>query len=215
MNTKEKILNGAQKLFMQNGYTKTTLRMIAKEADVNLGLLPYYFDKKENMGIEIYSRYMTRFYEQIDYKSFDVQNSIEHLLLTYLILQYHMNLEPGLLKLYVELVREDVLKYSVESYSFKSLELIEKEYNLNLDSSDLAITINIIRGVERALLTGKDDGKLDINYFDINVNLVKCPLLYMGVSRKTINKNIVTVREKLIEKRYDLIIFNGTITDDK
>lgn len=214
MNTRDKILDGAQKLFWQHGYKKTTLRMIAKEVDVNLGLLPYYFEKKENMGIEIYSRYMSRFYERIDYKSFQIQNSIEHLLITYLMLQYYMNLEPGLLKLYVELVKEDVLKYSIESYTFKSLELIEKEYGLNLESRDLATTISIIKGVERALIVGNIDGKLDMNYFDININLVKCALLYMGIDRRTIDENVAEAKRKLLEKNIDFKVFEGEIADE-
>lgn len=214
MNTRDKILDGAQKLFWEYGYKKTTLRMVAKEVDVNLGLLPYYFEKKENMGIEIYSRYMSKFYKRIHYKEFNIQSSIEHMLLTYLMLQYYMNLEPGLLKLYVELVKEDVLKYSIESYSFKSLELIEAEYNLKLESVDLATTISIIKGVERALIIGNVDGKLDMNYFDINVNVVKCALLYMGISRQTIDENIMAVREKLIKKKIDFKVFEGEIADE-
>ena len=213
MNTRDKILDGAQQLFWKYGYTKTTLRMIAKEVDVNLGLLPYYFDKKENIGIEIYSRYMSKFYERIPYKEYDVQNSIEHLLLTYLLLQYQMNLEPGLLKLYVELVKEDVLKYSVESYTFKSLELIEQEFKLELKSLDLATTISIIKGVERALIVGNIDGKLDMNYFDINVNLVKCALLYLGIDRGVINENVTVVRKKMLEKKIDFTVFDGEIAD--
>lgn len=214
MNTRDRILDGAQQLFWKYGYTKTTLRMIAKEVDVNLGLLPYYFDKKENIGIEIYSRYMSKFYERIPYKEYDVQNSIEHLLLTYLLLQYQMNLEPGLLKLYVELVKEDVLKYSVESYTFKSLELIEQEFKLELKSLDLATTISIIKGVERALIVGNIDGKLDMNYFDINVNLVKCALLYLGIDRGVINENVTVVRKKMLEKKIDFTVFDGEIADE-
>lgn len=209
MNTRDKILDGAQKLFWKHGYSKTTLRMIAKEVDVNLGLLPYYFEKKENMGIEIYSRYMTKFYERIRYKEFHIQNSIEHILLTYLMLQYYLNKESGLLKLYVELVKEDVLKYSIEGYSFKSLELIEEEYNLELKSGDLATVISIIKGVERAFIVGTVEGKLDMNYFDINVNMVKCALLYMGIDRETIDVNIERVHKKLIEKDIDMNIFDG------
>lgn len=207
--TRERILDGAQKLFFENGYTKTTLRMIAKEVDVNLGLLPYYFEKKENMGIEIYSRYMSKFQEKVQYKKFGVQTSIEHMLITYLMLQYYMNLEPGLLKLYVELVKEDVLKYSIERYSFKSLELIEKEYGLQLESTDLATTLNIIKGVERAFIIANVDGKLDMNYFDININIVKCALLYLGIGRDVIDANIESVREKLIENGIDFAVFDG------
>ena len=215
MNTRDKILNGAQKLFLENGYTKTTLRMVAKQADVNLGLLPYYFEKKENMGAEIYSRYMAKLYEKINYKEFQVRNSIEHMLLTYLMLQYYLNLEPGLLKLYVELIKEDVLKYSMESYSFKSLELIEQEFDLDLENNDLTVTINIIKGVERALVMGKMDEKLDMSYFDINVNLVKCPLLYMGIDRKTIDENVVSVRKKMMEKNIDFNVFEKRIDEDE
>lgn len=214
MNTRDRILDGAQQLFWKYGYTRTTLRMIAKEVDVNLGLLPYYFDKKENIGIEIYSRYMSKFYERIPYKEYNVQNSIEHLLLTYLMLQYQMNLEPGLLKLYVELVKEDVLKYSVESYTFKSLELIEQEFKLELKSLDLATTISIIKGVERALIVGNVDGKLDMNYFDINVNLVKCALLYLGIDRGVIDENVTVVRKKMLDKKIDFTVFDGEIADE-
>lgn len=214
MNTRDRILDGAQQLFWKYGYTRTTLRMIAKEVDVNLGLLPYYFDKKENIGIEIYSRYMSKFYERIPYKEYNVQNSIEHLLLTYLLLQYQMNLEPGLLKLYVELVKEDVLKYSVESYTFKSLELIEQEFKLELKSLDLATTISIIKGVERALIVGNVDGKLDMNYFDINVNLVKCALLYLGIDRGVIDENVTVVRKKMLDKKIDFTVFDGEIADE-
>lgn len=214
MNTRDKILDGAHKLFWENGYKKTTLRMIAKEVDVNLGLLPYYFEKKENMGIEIYSQYMSRFYERIQYKEFRIQNSIEHMLLTYLMLQYYMNLEPGLLKLYVELVKEDVLKYSMEGYSFRSLELIEQEYDLELKSGDLATTISVLKGVERAFIIGNVDGKLDMNYFEININIVKCTLLYMGIDRKTIDENILAVRKKMHEKNIDFKIFDGEIADE-
>lgn len=207
MTTKDKILDGAQALFLKNGYAKTTVRMIANEVNVNLGLLPYYFEKKENMGIEIYSRYMSVFYEKIDYKDYSVNSSIEHMLLTYLMLQYYMNMEKGLLKLYIELLKEDVLKYAIEGYSFRSLELIQKEYGIELDNSSFAATLNIIRGVERALIIGASEEKLDMNFFDINTNIVKCALLYIGIERSIIDENIDIIRKKMTERNIDFKIF--------
>ena len=114
----------------------------------------------------------------------------------------------------MELVKEDVLKYSVESYTFKSLELIEQEFKLELKSLDLATTISIIKGVERALIVGNIDGKLDMNYFDINVNLVKCALLYLGIDRGVINENVTVVRKKMLEKKIDFTVFDGEIADE-
>lgn len=43
------ILCTAAKLFLSRGYTATTLRLIAKEADVNIGSLMYTYESKENI----------------------------------------------------------------------------------------------------------------------------------------------------------------------
>ncbi len=42
-----KILNVAMALFVQHGYDKTSVRMIAETANISLGLLYNYFDNKE------------------------------------------------------------------------------------------------------------------------------------------------------------------------
>ncbi len=47
--TEEKIKTAARKLFMQKGYVATKTRDIAKEADINLALLNYYFRSKEKL----------------------------------------------------------------------------------------------------------------------------------------------------------------------
>lgn len=43
------ILCTAARLFLSRGYTATTLRLIAKEADVNIGSLMYTYESKENI----------------------------------------------------------------------------------------------------------------------------------------------------------------------
>ena len=49
MNTKDKIINVAKKLFIENGYNGTTVRGIAIEAGVNLALLNYHFKSKDGL----------------------------------------------------------------------------------------------------------------------------------------------------------------------
>ena len=44
-----KILSVAMALFVQHGYDKTSVRMIAQAADISLGLLYNYFDNKESL----------------------------------------------------------------------------------------------------------------------------------------------------------------------
>jgi AcrR family transcriptional regulator len=51
--TKEKIIDAARVLFANKGYDGTSIRDIAKEANVNVASVNYYFTKKENLFIEI------------------------------------------------------------------------------------------------------------------------------------------------------------------
>ena len=45
--TKERILDTAERLFAERGYSATSLRSIIAEADVNLAAVHYHFDSKE------------------------------------------------------------------------------------------------------------------------------------------------------------------------
>lgn len=47
--SKERILSAALQAFSELGYDGTTTREIAHRADVNLGLIQYYFEGKENL----------------------------------------------------------------------------------------------------------------------------------------------------------------------
>ena len=49
MDKREKILQAAEKLFVENGFEGTSVRDLAKEADVNLAMISYYFGSKENL----------------------------------------------------------------------------------------------------------------------------------------------------------------------
>jgi AcrR family transcriptional regulator len=52
--TKERILNVANKLFGIQGYHATSIREIAKEAEVNIAAINYHFKNKENLYSELF-----------------------------------------------------------------------------------------------------------------------------------------------------------------
>ena len=52
---KQLVLRTAARLFLQKGYTATTLRQIAKEAGVNIGSVMYLYESKENILCELVS----------------------------------------------------------------------------------------------------------------------------------------------------------------
>lgn len=52
--TKQKIYRTALLLFQKEGYENTTMRIIAKESKVSLGLTYYHFQSKEDLVLEFY-----------------------------------------------------------------------------------------------------------------------------------------------------------------
>ncbi|TGM47806.1 TetR/AcrR family transcriptional regulator [Leptospira biflexa] len=52
--TKQKIYRTALLLFQRDGYEETTMRKIAKETKVSLGLTYYHFQSKEDLVLEFY-----------------------------------------------------------------------------------------------------------------------------------------------------------------
>jgi AcrR family transcriptional regulator len=54
--TKERILDTAERLFAERGYSATSLRAIIAEADVNLASVHYHFDSKEALLEAVFLR---------------------------------------------------------------------------------------------------------------------------------------------------------------
>lgn len=63
---KEHIVEVAEKLFAENGYNGTSVRHIAKEADVNVAMISYYFGSKEKLLAEVFIQRATDIKLQIE-----------------------------------------------------------------------------------------------------------------------------------------------------
>lgn len=62
--TRERIFGCAMELFMSHGYEKTTMRMIADRASVNVALSYRYFPSKEHLVFEFYRNFTRDFIER-------------------------------------------------------------------------------------------------------------------------------------------------------
>jgi AcrR family transcriptional regulator len=56
VNTKERILDAAEKLFVDNGFSATSLRAIIKDAGVNTASVHYHFGSKEGLIAAVFQR---------------------------------------------------------------------------------------------------------------------------------------------------------------
>jgi AcrR family transcriptional regulator len=64
--TREKILDVALELFVQHGYDKTSLRDIAERLGITKAALYYYFERKEDILLELHLRLHTMGSEVLD-----------------------------------------------------------------------------------------------------------------------------------------------------
>ena len=56
MDTKERLLDTAERLFADRGFSETSVRQITSEAGVNLGAINYHFDSKETLLAAVFER---------------------------------------------------------------------------------------------------------------------------------------------------------------
>lgn len=64
--TKERILSFSKQEFYENGYNDTWVKNIAQKANMRLGNLNYYFNKKDDIVKEIYEHYILQLYDFIE-----------------------------------------------------------------------------------------------------------------------------------------------------
>ncbi len=95
-NTKDKILNAAEVLFAEQGFSETSLRVITGVADVNLAAVNYHFGSKKELIQAVIDRFFIAFTEHLE-KEFTIllqqngQLTIEKILKSLLGPMLHLN----------------------------------------------------------------------------------------------------------------------------
>ncbi|MPW24434.1 TetR family transcriptional regulator [Alkalibaculum sp. M08DMB] len=168
MDTKHKILQVSKKLFVDNGYVKTSCKMICEEADVNLGLIHYHYKSKKNIASIIYAyflvevkelvkRYMT---EELHNYELKYATALEHWIF------YGLLLGDNRYKIfYYEICKENLLvdeNTKILEYFYK---LHVNTYNLNISANE----IKLIRVSGAALNMGLIQKYVE-NYFDMTID---------------------------------------------
>ena len=175
---------------MTKGFKKTTTREIAEKASVNLGLIPYYFQKKENLARHVYQQIMRDIINLEDLKHIPARNSIQQFFLYYAMVQHNMLREQGVFSFYIELIYEDVVAVEPQPYTYRLVKEVVAEYGLDVDADELELYVQIMKGVERTLTVRKVQGKTELSYVRINRLLVLNLLLMLGLDKKTIQGEI-------------------------
>ncbi|WP_035141258.1 MULTISPECIES: TetR/AcrR family transcriptional regulator [Flavobacterium] len=143
------ILLIAEKLFAENGFEGTSIRTIAKEADINIAMVSYYFGSKEKLLEAL-----------IVYRTSDLKIQMENLSVE--------NLDPiekidKLIELYINRIRCNKGIYRILHFEFSSEEMEEKMKILN-DVRD-----RNLKSIETIIHEGQAKG---IFRKDVNIPLI-------------------------------------------
>lgn len=119
----QKILNTAFDSLSERGYASVSLRDIAREADVALGQVTYYFKSKEALFLEVINMMITRYLDEVSEKLEAVSGPKKRLAA---LTNYFIDLTstaPRLLKLFVDFTAQAMW---VPSFQEKLNSLFEK-----------------------------------------------------------------------------------------
>jgi AcrR family transcriptional regulator len=83
LNTKERIIKAAEKIFLREGYAGARMQEIANEAKINKAMLHYYFKSKEELMEKIFSAKFNEFIPKVS-EALQSEATFENVLRVYI-----------------------------------------------------------------------------------------------------------------------------------
>ncbi len=201
---RENILNAAKKLFLSNGYKKTTMRDIAAEANENLGLIVYYFKSKDKLAKTLIDSIINGFVDEIKVDN-DSFNSLEVLFYNLLTLQAKITENVAQKHLFEEALIDNIYFEDPHEATVQQYNDIVLEYGINLPREIVYRYVLAGKGAERVLIEKKINHQLDITYLELCKMVFDTSVLPLGIPRVKIDLAFDNVTSTLDKKYYDLL----------
>ena len=185
-NSKQKVLDGALRLFYQKGFHATSVRDIAEQAGVNISIISYYFKSKqgllEHLVVHYYEDYLINLQSAIEkHRDLEPLERLGEIVLS--IIQYKHDHQKYSCFIHRELsmdstfMREVFLTYiAKENYFLKklftelvdsiSLNQIKKKFLFMQFKGMLAVPYTMQREFQQTLLHPSNDMNFVENYTD-------------------------------------------------
>ncbi|MGM9535906.1 MAG: TetR/AcrR family transcriptional regulator [Intestinibacter sp.] len=180
----EEIIKKSFKLFLVNGYEKTTIRQIADAVGIGRGHLYYYFKKKEDILLFIYKKILNKIYELISNHDMNdtellLNYAITQCLYTYTIVKYE-----NLFRIYIEASKVPVIK---KEYVNILIDLFEKkaaETHYKVKEKDIYISVAVGCAGEEELLRRYYNKDIELDIEDIIKSVISTRLLLLNIIDK-------------------------------
>lgn len=182
--TAKRILAAAEALFRERGYNAVTTRDIARAADVNLGLIPYYFGSKDKLGIAIVKGANDRWYSQVFEKVAAELGSAEKLYIYTILLWEAM--DEATLQFMLEFMEACPASAQASATFVDMSWAVIREYKLTVTPTENDCYIAAMKGAEQALILRRKNQELNISYEYITKLILSNYFYNIGLPDKTI-----------------------------
>jgi len=195
-NKEQLILEIAEKLFMEKGYTATKTTEIAKEAGVNHALLHYYFRTKENLFNKIYEQKVAQLPESFSINVGDDTSFLDKLKK---VIESHFDFLSKNPKLPLFIIREIVLDKERKAFILNNIFPIGKEVFQNFKN---VINKEIQKGAIRQVNTTD----LLLNIASVNVFTFVAAQIFFDMDVETDNEKMKIFFDDRKKNNVELII---------
>ena len=184
--TKKNIIDCCKALFYEKGVASTSYEDICAAANVNRGLIPYYFKSKNNISAEIYKEFIFEAESLLSFLRSDDDNL--SFILTNALLFELAKRNPNFGKFYSEIESNPVLlDFNLDLQHYVINRLI-KFNRLNINPSEVRTMACMSEGVERELVHGIVSAFLNEDVWDIAVKDCQFFFNLIGIDKQTIKK---------------------------
>lgn len=181
------IIKEASKLFIQQGYTKTTIRQIADACNLGRGHLYYYFKKKEDIVLYLYKNLIEQIYAYISKSAYESINPLVSYAITQSIYIKVIATNQDLFRMYIEASEID----SVRKEYLKTLkEILDKnleQFNYSFTLKDINLSIIIGSAGEDELLRRFYKEDIPLSLDEIIESTIKTRLLLLNIPQDEVN----------------------------
>lgn len=175
------ILKVSTRLFLNQGYDKTTIRQIAEASGIGRGHLYYYFKKKEDILIHIFKQILNKIYDDVIESSDDKTEVILSYATIQCIYTYTLVFNEKLFRIYIEGSSIEIVRRAAQNILIDLCKKKAKDMNYDVSEKDICFSVTIGYAGECELLKRFYNSEEDFDIDSIVRSITSTRLLLLNI----------------------------------
>lgn len=159
--TRNKIYHVSKHLFYEKGVSGTSYNDICEAANVNRGLIPYYFKSKSNIAIEVTKEFVASMEQCVaDRWGDEVITEVERNIMTELLMFRMLAADRNLCRFYCEIRTDPAFRETTYGIQENVMKAMAARSGASVGDGALPTIISMVEGTETELVRAVYDGRI-------------------------------------------------------